>query len=99
MQPNDNTARKGLRGWWTSPARPGMQLIIAPWEYRHLRGSAQLRITGAAVLTALAALTLGFGGTDGKTYAWALAFFSAGMAHLAFASWELRIARSNTAGT
>ena len=28
--PNDNTARKGLRGWWLSPPRSGMQRLIAP---------------------------------------------------------------------
>jgi hypothetical protein len=26
--PNDNTAAKGLRGWWLSPPRPGMQRLI-----------------------------------------------------------------------
>ena len=29
---NDNTAAKGLRGWWLSPPRPGMQRIICPWD-------------------------------------------------------------------
>jgi hypothetical protein len=97
-EPNDNN-RKGLRGWWTSPPRSGMQLIISPWEYRHLRGFARARMTGAAVLATCALLTLGFGGSDGKTYAWALAFFAAGAAHLLFASWELRIARSAATAT
>lgn len=41
--PNDNTAAKGLRGWWLSPPRPGMQRWISPWEYRHLRGSGVTR--------------------------------------------------------
>ena len=35
--PNDDTVAKGLRGWWLSPPRPGMQRLISPWEYRHLR--------------------------------------------------------------
>ena len=35
--PNDDTAPKGLRGWWASPPRSGMQRIISPWEYRYLR--------------------------------------------------------------
>src|SRR5690242_1568140 len=34
--PNDNTAAKGLRGWWLSPPRPGLHRLISPWEYRHL---------------------------------------------------------------
>jgi hypothetical protein len=33
---SDNAARKGLRGWWTSPLRPGMQRMINPGECRHL---------------------------------------------------------------
>src|ERR1017187_1294305 len=41
--PNDNTAPKGLRGWWASPPRSGMQRIISPWEYRHLRAWAGVR--------------------------------------------------------
>ena len=28
--PNDNTAAKGLRGWWRSPPRTGMQRLIVP---------------------------------------------------------------------
>ena len=30
--PNDNTAPKGLRGWWASPPRSGMRRMISPWE-------------------------------------------------------------------
>ena len=29
--------RKGLRGWWLTPPRPGIYRLIAPWEDRHLR--------------------------------------------------------------
>ncbi len=97
--PDDHTARQGLRGWWTSPPRSGLGLIIAPWEYRHLRGFASVRIASALVLAGLGFVTLGFGGTDAKTYGWAFAFFAAGAAHLAFACWELSIARSQPAGT
>ena len=35
--PNDMTAAKVLREWWLSPPRPGLQRLISPWEYRHLR--------------------------------------------------------------
>jgi hypothetical protein len=51
--PDDNTASKGLREWWTSPPRSGMRLIIAPWEYRHLRAFAGARIGGGIVLASL----------------------------------------------
>jgi hypothetical protein len=36
---NDNAARKGLRGWWASPPRPGMQRLI---NYRNTATSAPL---------------------------------------------------------
>ncbi len=95
MQAPDNKhAPKGLRARWASPPRSGMQLIIAPWEYRHLRGFARVRIASAIVLTSLGLITLSFGGNDAKTYAWTLAFLAAAAANSAFASWELRIARS-----
>jgi hypothetical protein len=33
---NENTASKGLRGWWASPPRSGRQRVISPWEYRRI---------------------------------------------------------------
>ncbi len=92
--PNSNTASKGLRAWWTSPARSGLLLIIAPWEYRHLRGWARVRIASGIVLAALGLVTLSFGGNDWKTYGWTLGFLAAAAAQLAFAYWELSIACS-----
>ena len=96
--PHDNTARRGLRGWWTSPRRAGARLIISPWEYRHLRGWAQVRVASSVVLVGLGVVTLVFGGDDWKTYGWTMAFLVAAVANLAFAYWELRIARSEGAG-
>jgi hypothetical protein len=92
--PHDKSAPKGLRGWWTSPPRAGMRLIIAPWEYRHLRVFARVRIAAGTVLVGLGVVTLAFGGNDWKTYGWTMAFLAAAAALLAFASWELSIARS-----
>ncbi len=97
--PNDNTGPKGLRGWWASPPRSGMRRIIAPWEYRHLRAWAGVRITFGVVLAGLAVVTLAFGGNDGKTYGWAAAFLAAAAAVFSFAYWELTIARSESART
>jgi NhaP-type Na+/H+ or K+/H+ antiporter len=71
-----------------------MRRIISPWEYRHLRTWAGARMTGAAVLVTLAVVTLSAGGNDWKTYSWSLAFCAAGAANLAYACWELSIARS-----
>ena len=45
---NDNTAAKGLRGWWASPPRTGMRRLIYPFEYRHL-GFTQLPAAGGVV--------------------------------------------------
>jgi hypothetical protein len=97
--PNDNTARKGLRGWWASPARSGVRRIISPWEYRHLRFWAGVRIGAGIVLVGLGVVTLGFGGNDWKTAGWTMAFLAMAAANVAFAWWELTIARSAAAGT
>ena len=96
---NDNTTRKGLRGWWTSPPRSGMRLIIAPWEYRHLRAWARVRISCGSVLVGLGLVTLSFGGNDLKTYGYAMGFLAEALAQLAFAYWELTIARSASVRT
>jgi hypothetical protein len=88
---NSSSAPKGLRGWWTTPPRSGMRLVIAPWEYRHLRGFAGVRIASGIVLVVLGVVTLAFGGHDAKTYGWAIGFTAAAVAQFAFAAWELRI--------
>jgi hypothetical protein len=74
-----------------------MRLIISPWEYRHLRAWARVRIASGVVLAGLGIVTLSFGGSDSKTYGWAMACLAAAAAHLAYASWELSIARSAAA--
>jgi hypothetical protein len=65
-----------------------------PWEYRHLRFGAGLHIGGAVVLAGLGFVTLGFGGSDGKTYAWSLVFLLPAAANLAFALWQLAMVGS-----
>lgn len=92
--PNHNFAAKGFRGWWASPPRTGMRLVIAPWEYRHLRAFARMRILGGIVAAGCSVLTLAFGGSNWKAYGWAIAFGVIAAANLAFAGWELSIARS-----
>ena len=96
--PNDNTAPKGLRGWWASPPRSGMRRIIAPLEYRHLRAWAGARIAGGNLLALCGFLTLSVGFTGSKTYGWAAALFLvAAAAQFSFAYWELTITRSVSA--
>jgi hypothetical protein len=92
--PNSNFAGKGFRGWWASPPRTGIRRIIAPWEYRHLRAIARVRIVGGIVVAGCSVLVLAFGGSDWKAYGWAIAFGVLAAANLAFAGWELSIARS-----
>jgi hypothetical protein len=97
--PNDNTVPKGLRGWWASPPRSGMRRIIAPWEYRHLRFSAGLRIGAGIVLAGLGVVTLVGGSFTAKAVEWALLFLAAGAGSFAWAAWDLAIARSASART
>jgi len=76
-----------------------MRRIISPWEYRHLRGWAGVRIAIAIVLAGLGAVTLSFGGNDWKTYGWTAFWLVLAAAQFSFAYWELTIARSESART
>ena len=96
---NDNTAPRGLRGWWASPPRSGMRRIIAPWEYRHLRAWARARFAGGNLLALCGLLTLSVGSTGSKTFGLAALFLVAAAAQFSFAYWELTIARSASAQT
>jgi hypothetical protein len=87
----NDTASRGLRGWWTSPPRSGLQLIISPIEYRHLRAFGRVRIASGIILTGLGTLTLSFGGKDRKTYGWASWFLAGAAANLSYGYWELSI--------
>jgi hypothetical protein len=88
------SAPKGLRGWWMTPPRTGIRRIISPWEYRHLRTWATVRMAAGVILIGLGFSTLGFGGSDSTTYIWASAFLVTGVAEFGVASWLLSVARS-----
>jgi hypothetical protein len=92
--PNDNTPAKGLRGWWASPPRPGMQRLIIPWEYRHLRVFGVMRIAAGIVAAGIGAFILSYG-----AYGWAALFLVLGALNLAGGYWYLTIARSASART
>jgi hypothetical protein len=47
--PSDNTAAKGLRGWWLTPPRHGIRRLINPWAYGHLRAFGVTHIAGGSV--------------------------------------------------
>jgi hypothetical protein len=87
--PNDNTAAKGLRGWWLSPPRSGMQRLIAPWEYRHARGFGVTRIFSGSIAAAAGVVCLSY-----SVYGWAAFFLVIGALNLAGGYWEITIARS-----
>ncbi|HJY71642.1 MAG TPA: hypothetical protein VJ347_07665 [Streptosporangiaceae bacterium] len=92
--PNDNTAAKRLRRWWLTPPRPGLQRLINPIEYRHLRGFGVTRVVGGCVAAAAGVICLAYG-----AYAWAAFFLVIGALNLAGGYWYLTIDRSAPART
>ena len=90
--PKDNTTAKGPRGWWRSPPRPGMQRLINPWEYRHLRAFGVTRIAGGSVAAAAGVVCLSYG-----VYGWAAFFLVLAALNLAGGSWYITIDRSASA--
>jgi hypothetical protein len=87
--PNDNAAAKGLRGWWASPPRPGLQRLIVPYEYRHLRAFGVTRIFGGSAAAAAGLVCLSYG-----VHGWAAFFLVIATLNLAGGSWYLAIDRS-----
>ena len=92
--PNDNNAAKRLRGWWQTPPRPGMQRLINPWEYRHLRAFGLTRIAGGGVAAAAGVVCISY-----DVNGWAAFFLVLGALNLAGGSWYITIARSAPART
>jgi hypothetical protein len=92
--PNDNTAAKRLRRWWLTPPRPGLQRLIHPWEYRHLRAFAAIRIAGGSVAAAAGVICLSYG-----VYGWAAFFLVLAALEFAGGYWYLTIDRSKSART
>jgi hypothetical protein len=92
--PNGNTAAKGLRGWWLTPPRSGMQRLIHPWAYRHLRFFGVGHIAGGSVAAAAGLICLSYG-----VYGWAAFFLAIAALNLAGGCWYLSIARSASART
>ena len=89
---NDNAFARGLRGWWASPPRSGMQRLIWPYEYRHLRGFGVTRIGGGSVQAAAGLICLAYG-----VYGWAAFFLVIAALNLAGGYWYLTIDRSRSA--
>lgn len=87
--PNDHTVPKGLRGWWAAPPRSGMQRLIFPWAYRHLRVFGVTQVGGGIVAAGIGAFILSY-----SAYGWAALFLVIGALNLAGGYWCLTIARS-----
>ena len=91
---NDNTPARGLRGWWASPPRTGLQRLIVPYEYRHLRFFGVGRIAGGSVAAAAGVICLAY-----DAYGWSAFFLVLAALNLAGGSWYLNIDRSASART
>jgi hypothetical protein len=96
---NDNTAPTGLRGWWASPPRSGLQLIIWPFVYRHLGFWARVSIAAGIVLVGLGAVTLVGGSFTTAAVGFGMVFLAGAVLSFATAAWYLAIARSTSART
>jgi hypothetical protein len=102
---NDNTAAKGLRGWWLSPLRSGMQRWISPWEYRHLGVSGITRAAGGGFQLGIGLVLLSLGrraATDEerrKMYRLSAWFLVPAAGNLAAGYWYITIASSRSART
>lgn len=82
-----------------TPPRSGMQRLIAPWEYRHLRAFAGLRFaTGIAAVT-LAGLLIIYGWAAAAEPWFAALLLAAAALNFSFGYWEMTIARSASART
>ena len=92
--PNDNTAAKRLRRWWFSPPRHGLQRLINPIAYRHIRVFGVTHIAGGSVAAAAAVICLAYG-----VYGWAAFFLVIGALNLGGGYWYLTIDRSASART
>jgi hypothetical protein len=86
--------RRGLRGAWLTPARPGLHRLIAPWAYRHLRFYGVGHIAGGSVAAAAGLICLSYG-----VYGWAAFFLVVAALNLAGGFWYLTIDRSASALT
>ena len=91
---NDNTAARRLRRWWLTPPRPGLQRLINPIEYRHIRAFGVTRVVGGSVAAVAGFICLSY-----SVYGWAAFFLVLAALNLAGGGWYLNIARSAPART
>ena len=92
--PNNNTAARRLRKWWASPPRSGLQRLIIPWEYRHLRVFGVTRTAGGSIAAGAGIVCLAYG-----VYGWAAFFLVLAALEFAGGYWFFTIVRSRSART
>jgi hypothetical protein len=90
----DNAAHQRLRSWWQTPPRSGLQRLIIPWEYRHLRFFGITRTVAGSVAVILGLICLSYT-ADG----WAAFFLVIAAPAFAVGGWYLTIAHSAPART
>lgn len=76
------------------PQRPGIQRVIPPLVYRHLRVCGVADIAGGVIAAVAGFICLAYGG-----YGWGALFLVGATLALAGGSWYLTIARSQAART
>lgn len=86
--------KRGLRAWWRIPPRRGLQRVIIPWEYRHLRFFGVARITGGCVAIVPGLICLAY-----DVPAWAAFFLVISALNLAGGCWYLSIDRAAPAAS
>ena len=84
-----NSRPTSLKTWWGNPPRPGLQRLINPWEYRHLRFCGGTRVGGGAVAAAAAFICFSY-----SAWGWGAFFLAIAAANVAGGYWYLGIARS-----
>ena len=89
---NENSGPRGLRGWWLTPPRSGLQRLIHPWEFRHLRFFGAAHLAGASVAAVAGFICLSY-----SVYGWAAFFVVIAALNIAGGCWDLSIARSAAA--
>jgi hypothetical protein len=92
--PNGSTAAGRLRRWWFTPPRPGLQRLINPWEYRHIRVFGIIRIAGGSIAVGAGLICLAY-----RAYGWTAFFLAVGALSLAAGYWYLTIASSRSGQT
>lgn len=85
----DEHTPRGLREWWATPPRPGLQRLINPWEYRHLRAFGAIHVAAGFVATAVGIICLAY-----AAYGWTAFFLAVGVLNFAAGCWDISITRS-----